>query len=63
MSVGLGPPQVSPDGKWIWDGQKWLPIPEATWEPAAAALIPQVAVVAAPQVVLQAGLRHAGLGR
>ena len=48
MSVGLGPPQVSPDGKWIWDGQKWLPIPEATWEPAAAALIPQVAVVAAP---------------
>ena len=48
MSVGLGPPQVSPDGKWIWDGQKWLPIPEPTWEPAAAALIPQVAVVAAP---------------
>ena len=29
MSVGLGPPQVSPDGKWIWDGQKWLPIPPA----------------------------------
>jgi hypothetical protein len=48
MSVGLGPPQVSPDGKWIWDGQKWLPIPEPTWEPASAALIPQVAVVAAP---------------
>jgi hypothetical protein len=48
MSVGLGPPQVSPDGKWIWDGQKWLPIPDATWEPAAAALIPQVAVVATP---------------
>ena len=48
MSVGLGPPQVSPDGKWIWDGQKWLPIPEPTWEPAAAALIPQVAVVEAP---------------
>jgi hypothetical protein len=48
MSVGLGPPQVSPDGKWIWDGQKWLPIPEATWEPAAAALVPQVAVIAGP---------------
>jgi len=29
MSVGLGPPQVSPDGKWIWDGQRWLPIPPA----------------------------------
>jgi hypothetical protein len=48
MSVGLGPPQVSPDGKWIWDGQKWLPIPEPTWEPDAAALAPQVAVIAAP---------------
>src|ERR1700688_574391 len=48
MSVGLGPPQVSPDGKWIWDGQKWLAIPEATWEPAAAALIPPVAAIAAP---------------
>jgi hypothetical protein len=27
MSVGIGPPQVSPDGKWVWDGQKWVPIP------------------------------------
>jgi hypothetical protein len=45
MSVGLGPPQVSPDGKWIWDGQKWLPIPAvegATAGPAAAS-IPYVA--------------------
>ena len=48
MSVGLGPPQVSPDGKWIWDGDRWLPIPEATWEPAPAALIPQAAVIAVP---------------
>jgi hypothetical protein len=39
MSVSLGPPQISPDGKWIWDGQKWLPIPPA--EPGApAAAIP-----------------------
>jgi hypothetical protein len=29
MSVGIGPPQLSPDGKWIWDGQKWLPLPPA----------------------------------
>jgi hypothetical protein len=42
------PPQISPDGKWIWDGQQWQPLPEATWEPAAAAVIPQAAVVAAP---------------
>ena len=27
MSVGVGPPQVSPDGKWVWDGQRWVPIP------------------------------------
>ncbi|MFI5282310.1 MAG: hypothetical protein ACHQ0J_04185 [Candidatus Dormibacterales bacterium] len=29
MSAGSGPPssvrQVSPDGKWIWDGKQWLP--------------------------------------
>ena len=30
MSVGVGPPQLSPDGKWIWDGQKWLPLPPET---------------------------------
>jgi hypothetical protein len=27
MSVDLGPPKISPDGKWVWDGQKWAPIP------------------------------------
>jgi hypothetical protein len=29
VSVEVGPPQLSPDGKWIWDGQKWLPLPPA----------------------------------
>jgi hypothetical protein len=38
MSVGLGPPQVSPDGKWIWDGQKWLPIPPAEAGETAASI-------------------------
>jgi hypothetical protein len=38
MSVGLGPPQVSPDGKWIWDGQKWLPIPPSGEVPPAASI-------------------------
>jgi len=47
MSVGLGPPQVSPDGKWIWDGQKWLPIPPS--DPVApAASIPYSAPLAEP---------------
>jgi hypothetical protein len=27
MSVDLGPPKISPDGKWVWDGQKWVAIP------------------------------------
>jgi hypothetical protein len=27
MSIGLGPPQVSPDGKFVWDGHQWVPIP------------------------------------
>jgi hypothetical protein len=27
MSIGLGPPQISPDGKFVWDGQQWVPIP------------------------------------
>ena len=52
MSIGVGPPplppQVSPDGKWIWDGHQWQPLPETTWEPAAAAVIPQAAVAAVP---------------
>jgi len=50
MSVGLGPPQVSPDGKWIWDGQKWLPIPPPE-AGAPAASIPYVAPEPEPAVV------------
>src|SRR5579864_3237388 len=30
MSVEAGPPQgapmLSPDGKWVWDGNRWLPL-------------------------------------
>lgn len=51
MSVGVGPPQVSPDGKWVWDGQKWLPLPEegAAAPPFEAASIPYVAPAIAPE--------------
>src|SRR5258708_39084008 len=52
MSIAEGravlPPQVSPDGKWIWDGHEWQPLPEVIWEPAAEAVIPQAVPVAAP---------------
>jgi hypothetical protein len=51
MSVGIGPPQVSPDGKWVWDGQKWLPLPPqgAAALPFEAASIPYIAPVIAPE--------------
>jgi hypothetical protein len=51
MSVDIGPPQVSPDGKWVWDGQKWLPLPAegTTASPFEAASIPYVAPSAAAE--------------
>lgn len=51
MSVGIGPPQVSPDGKWVWDGQKWLPLPPegAAAPPFEDASIPYVAPVIAAE--------------
>lgn len=51
MSVGIGPPQVSPDGKWVWDGQKWLPLPPegAAAPPFEAASIPYIAPAIAPE--------------
>jgi hypothetical protein len=47
-SPTLLPPQLSPDGKWIWDGHQWQPLPDATWEPAAEVVLPQAVPVAAP---------------
>jgi hypothetical protein len=47
-SPTLLPPQLSPDGKWIWDGHQWQPLPESTWEPAAEVVLPQAVAVAAP---------------
>jgi hypothetical protein len=37
MSIGIGPPQVSPDGKFVWDGQQWAPIPSMEAAPPEAA--------------------------
>jgi hypothetical protein len=52
MSVGAGPPQVSPDGKWVWDGQKWIPIPPAGAMPIAEpAPIPYISNEPAPKPV------------
>lgn len=49
MSVSLGPPQISPDGKWVWDGQKWLPIPPAAGAAAAPQAVPIPYVAPEPQ--------------
>jgi len=49
MSVGSSPPQtppqLSPDGRWVWDGQKWQPVPVVVGDLAG------VSPVAAPVVV------------
>jgi len=52
MSIAPGPPmlppQLSPDGKWIWDGSQWQPLAESTWEPAAEVVAPPAVAVAPP---------------
>lgn len=49
MSVSLGPPQLSPDGKWIWDGRQWLPLPPETAAAPSAAAVPISYVAPDPQ--------------
>ncbi|MBO0702433.1 MAG: hypothetical protein J2P38_05840, partial [Candidatus Dormibacteraeota bacterium] len=29
--------QYSPDGRWYWDGTRWLPVPAGAQPPSAAA--------------------------
>lgn len=50
--MGSNPPpgaQVSPDGKWFWDGTKWEPV-AAAGGPAAAQLAPMPPAQPAPYV-------------
>ncbi|HET7339420.1 MAG TPA: DUF4190 domain-containing protein [Candidatus Dormibacteraeota bacterium] len=52
--MSLGPPtsgHVSPDGKWWWDGSKWVPMP-ATGAPA---LVPAQAAPSPPSYQQTAG--------
>ena len=55
------PPQMSPDGNWVWDGSQWQPVTavEPTHEGVFAAYAPKVAaaeqaVAAAPPVAVAA---------
>src|ERR1700716_2882259 len=49
MSVGSSPPQVppqvSPDGRWVWDGRQWQPVPVVVGDVAGVA---PVVVATAP---------------
>ncbi len=40
MSEPPPPPQVSPDGRFYWDGSKWVPMPASTTEPAPTSTSP-----------------------
>jgi hypothetical protein len=60
------PPQMSPDGNWVWDGSQWQPVTavEPTHEGVFAAYAPKVAaaeqaVAAAPPVAVAAPVQVA----
>src|SRR3981081_4178132 len=50
MSIGASPPQtppqLSPDGRWVWDGQKWQPVPVVVGD--LAGVVPVLAAAAPP---------------
>lgn len=50
MSVGFSPPQtppqLSPDGRWVWDGHQWQPVPVVVGD--VAGIVPLVTAAAAP---------------
>jgi hypothetical protein len=46
MSDPPAPPQVSPDGKSYWDGQRWVPMQSETplqppWQPPSVVVVKQ----------------------
>lgn len=52
MSIGSSPPQtppqLSPDGRWVWDGQKWQPVPVMVGDLAGVVPVAAAAPVPAP---------------
>ena len=40
MSEPTPPPQVSPDGKFYWDGTRWVPVPPIPVPPKASRGMP-----------------------
>ena len=55
MSIGASPPQqppqLSPDGRWVWDGRQWQPVPVVVGD--VAGVIPvKTAIAAGPAVAV-----------
>ena len=52
MSIGSSPPQtppqLSPDGRWVWDGQKWQPVPVVVGDLAGVVSVAAAAPALAP---------------
>lgn len=55
MSIGASPPQqppqLSPDGKWVWDGRQWQPVPVVIGDVAGVMPV-RTAVAASPAVAV-----------
>ena len=57
MSVGSSPPQtppqLSPDGRWVWDGHQWQPVAVVVGDVAGVVPVAIAAPAPAPAVVVQ----------
>ena len=55
MTVGSSPPQtppqLSPDGRWVWDGHQWQPVPVVVGDVAGVVTVAAVAPARAPVAV------------
>jgi len=56
MSVGSSPPQtppqLSPDGRWVWDGHQWQPVAVVVGDVAGVVPVATAAPAPAPAVVV-----------
>src|SRR5215472_13262391 len=48
------PPQYGPDGRWWWDGQRWIPVPQPTPSALPPSPVEQPSRMAGPAAVVEA---------
>lgn len=41
VTTQSAPPQMSPDGRWWWNGAEWVPVQQPAWPPAASTVLPR----------------------